>query len=398
MSTKPDQAHFLVAFPIFPVDRSGMVAGSETEGRHFLVRNAVTGIGIPLSDGGQSFGSQERLKAFVDLYALVPGGGQGFEATLAVVAHEIAHQWSGAALFRDSRTNQTSDALLGLDGAHWSYYLDSDASVLYGADWLAGASQSFSAIATIKRYSALDLYLMGFLAPDELGPIALLQPSPIVTPAASLPPAVGTRISATPLVVTAADLVAAMGPRAPASSQAEATFRAAFVIVAAPGQEPTPEQVEFVDEVRREWANRFFFMTRGRAVMQTELLEAGRPSPSSHPSVAAGLDYLLARQQADGSWADDLPTTVRETGAAVQALAIFGREARIGQALSAAQAWLLQGSGISENDSLSRRARGLPSGRMQHTGSSRWATTRAGEQGCSFTSACFRVGGRPDAS
>lgn len=314
---------------------------------------------MPISDVGKAFGSAQRLQGFIDDYALVPGDGQNVEGALAVVAHEIAHQWSGTATFRDPRTGQASQALLGLDGAHWSYYLDSDASVLYGADWLAGAGGTFSATATMKRYSALDLYLMGFLAPDELGPITLLQPSPgMTTPAASLPAAVGTRVAATPMVVTASDLVAAMGPRSPASSQAQASFRAAFVIVAAPGQVPAPEQLDFVDTVRREWANRFFFMTRGRAVMQTELIEAGHPSPATDPSLAAGLDYLLTHQQADGSWADGPATAVRETGAGVQALAIFGRDAGIGPALSAAQGWL-QGTATSENDSMSRRARAL---------------------------------------
>ncbi len=358
-STHRDAYDFIVVFPIFPIDRSASVANGETDGRHFLVRNAVTGIGIPITDFGASFGSPARLQGFIDEYALVPGGGQDLEAALAVVGHEIAHQWSGAARFRDPHSGQNSDALLGLENAHWSYFLDSDASVLYGADWLASAGGTYTAAAAFRRYSALDLYLMGFLTANELGAITLLQPaSSVTTPAASLPPAVGTRIAATPIVVTADDLVAAMGPRLPAPATAQGSFRAAFLIAAAPGQDPTPEQLDFVDAVRREWANRFFFMTRGRAVMETELLEHVPTAVASDPSIQLGIDYLLTRQQQDGGWADDPGTQVRDTQAALEALSQLCQRPDVSPALARAAGYL-QGVLPLDTDTSARRALAL---------------------------------------
>jgi subtilase family serine protease/flagellar hook assembly protein FlgD len=324
-----DAYDFLIAFPTFSIDRASSTGKGETEGRHFLVSNAVQGTGIGLGRVAGDFGRSDRLKGYVDDYSLVPGDAlTSVDHALAVIAHEVAHQWSGKALFRDPRTGQVSGALLGLEGSHWSYYLDSDASVLYGADWRDAGGGVFAADSVRKRYSALDLYLMGVLGPDEVGPITLLAPGPgITTPAASLPPDPGTRIPATAMALTVSDLVAAMGPRSPGSTEAQASFRAAFVIVAPPGQEPSAEQLAFVDSVRSAWANQFFFMTRGRAVMQTDLVES-LPAPiATNPSLNLGVDYLLSRQRSDGAWSDDPGTVVRDTQVALEALAQFSSRA-----------------------------------------------------------------------
>lgn len=350
-----DAYDFLVIFPAFEMDRSSVISSAETEGRHFLVRNAAAGIGLPVGEAPFEFGSSRRLLGVIDDYALVPGDTQDVEDALAVVAHEIAHQWSGNALFLDRRTGQVSTALLGVEASHWSYYLDSDASVLYGADWEPSAGGAYTAAAVGKRYSALDLYLMGFLDESELNPITLLLPASPAIPAASLPPAPGTRIAASPLVIAAGDLVAAMGPRAPSSTAAQASFRAAFLIAAPPGVDPTPEQLEFVNSVRVEFANRFFFMTRGRAVMQTELVEPV-PSPvATSPSIQLGVEYLLANQRSDGSWADDVGTQVRDTQAALEALALFRSRTDAAAALGRGAAHL-EALQLFDVDSSARRA------------------------------------------
>jgi subtilase family serine protease/flagellar hook assembly protein FlgD len=350
-----DAYDFVVVFPAFAVHRCGSNSGTETEGCHYRISNKVAGIGIPVDPGEYS----ERLKGYIEEYALAPGDGQDLESALAVVAHEVAHQWSGAARFLDRRTGQTSDALLGLQGLHWSYFLDSSASVLYGAKWKPTSAGTYTATETTKRYSSLDLYLMGLLAPEELDPITLLLPSAsVTTPAASMPPAVGTQIPATPLVVTATDLVAAMGPRTPASDQAQASFRAAFVVAAPYGQDPTQDQLNFVDAVRAEWANRFFFMTRGRAVMQTELVEHVPTSVASNPSVQLGVNYLLSHQLGDGGWADDPGTRARDTQAAIEALALFDSRVDVPPAV-ARGADFMGGLNPSDVDSSARRALAL---------------------------------------
>ena len=54
--------------------------------------------------------------------------------------------------FRD-HTGATSDALLGRDDAHWSFFFNSDASVMEGNDIEDQGGGQFRTIDAVKRYS-----------------------------------------------------------------------------------------------------------------------------------------------------------------------------------------------------------------------------------------------------
>jgi hypothetical protein len=324
-----DAYDFLIVLPTFAYDLSDSATGADVLGLHSFVRNDITGIGQQVGDLGPSFGSAARLKGYIDINSLVPGVvDSSFNAALGAIAHEIAHQWSGRASFIDPGIGAPSLGLLGQDQAHWSFFLDSNASVLYGSRWQPSGPGSFSAIESMRRYSALDLYLMGFLAPSEVAPLTLIRPAATAHAATDLPPPDGSAVQGTAQIVTIDQLVQAMGPRIPSVSGAQRSFRAAFALLSGPGQQPTPDQVAFVDSLRREWANRFFFMTQGRAVMETDLVEVPPQAVASSPSVRLGLNFLLTAQQGDGSWSDSASTTVRETQAALEALSLFASDSR----------------------------------------------------------------------
>jgi len=70
--THSDSYDFLVILPAFPVD-----LGNEVEGLHLLIRNEVSGLGLPITDGGAAFGSPRRLQGYIDLASLVPGSPYG---------------------------------------------------------------------------------------------------------------------------------------------------------------------------------------------------------------------------------------------------------------------------------------------------------------------------------
>ncbi len=322
-ATHRDAYDFLIVFPAFLFDLTWNQA--ELGGLHTPVRNEVTGTGRQVGPFAGSFGSNTRLKAYIDINTLVPGHPQAsLDQSLVFIAHEVAHQWSGEARYRDA-SGTSSGGLLGQDGAHWSYFLSSQASVLYGSDWKAAGPGQFTATGSMRRYSDLDLYLMGLLSPVEVRPFTLIRPAVGTTAVATdLPPPNGTMLSGAAETIIVDQVVAANGPRLPAASASQRTFRAAFAILAAPGQTPTAEQVAFVDGVRRQWANQFFFMTRGRAVMETDLLEAQPSASAVSPSVDLGLVWLLSSQRGDGAWADSPDTAARETQLAMEALALFG--------------------------------------------------------------------------
>ncbi|XXF75461.1 CARDB domain-containing protein [Myxococcaceae bacterium GXIMD 01537] len=357
-----DAYDFLVVLPAFPAN-----LGADTAGLHLGVRNPVQGIGHNVYDRGAQFGSAARLKGYIDMGALMSGHPSiSVEEAVGVLAHEVAHQWSGRAKYRDPVTWETRGDLLGRDGGHWSFFLDSDASVLYGSDWQARTPGTYESTRSgytpgAGRFSDLDLYLMGLLSPEEVpAPFVLLRPGMGVSYAATdLPPADTTVINATPSLVSLQDVIAAMGPRVPAASGSQRSFRAAFVLLTAAGQPATSEQLQFVEDVRRAFGTRFFFLTRGQGVLTTELEEVPAGDGPLAAPLAQGLGYLLARQKADGSWAERPETLPRDTQAALEALSKLGLDPSVVAASGRGGAFLGAASNVVGVDGAARRLLGL---------------------------------------
>ena len=76
------------------------------------------------------------------------------------LGQEVGHRWLAYVNFRD-RTGTSSGALLGRDDAHWSFFFDSDASVMEGNDIEDLGGGQFRTTDAVKRYSRLDQYMMG---------------------------------------------------------------------------------------------------------------------------------------------------------------------------------------------------------------------------------------------
>src|SRR6187401_3151713 len=133
LRTHPDEYDFIVAFSTFEFETG------DARAFHWSVQNKVQGIGMPVFSVANLFGSpSDKLQGFIDMaaltrYKLDPTDPE-FESALSTLSHEVLHQWAARVRFRDSN-GAPSTALLGKDGSHWSYLLDSDASVEYGAKW-----------------------------------------------------------------------------------------------------------------------------------------------------------------------------------------------------------------------------------------------------------------------
>jgi len=335
--THGDAYDFLVVLPTFTAS-----LGKDADGLHVAVSNEVRGIGKPLSpEGGAPFGSPGRLKGYIDMRALMSGVPSSTQWGAVVLAHEVAHQWSGQAGFKETPSGHRSDALLGKDSAHWSFFLNSEASVLYGSNWEARGPASFESVERQRRYSALDLYLMGFLSPQEVGPLTLLSPTPQEPSSAeSIPPPDGTRISATSRLLGIQNIIDAEGPRLPDTGSSQKHFRAAFIVLTAPGQSATPAQLAYAESLRHDFENHFFFLTRGRGVFETDLVELPPGPVAGSPGVEPGLAYLLSRQSPAGHWGTTPEASLRETQQAMEALRLFLSSEGVSASLQLAQSSL----------------------------------------------------------
>jgi hypothetical protein len=236
------------------------------------VANEVRGIGTDIYDLSRDFGSAGRLRslAIMDYVGKYPDDpAQRFtgseNSTLSILGQEVGHRWLVFFNFRD-RTGQASDALLGRGAAHWSFFFDSDASVMEGNDIEDLGGGSFRTAAAVQRYSLLDQYAMG-LVPESAVPPFFYVESPVnVSPSATSEsaPRVGVTFNGTRRDVLIQDIVAVHGPRQPSAADAPKVHRQAFIYLSSAGRTADTAAVAKLDTIRRQWETFFGNATDGR--------------------------------------------------------------------------------------------------------------------------------------
>lgn len=257
--THTDDYDFLVIFSTFDY------AMPETGARAFYleVKNDTQGIGKTIFDDSFAYGSSGKLQGMIDMGNIANRFAgltdPKFEETLLLLAHEQMHRWGAGVRFKDAG-GSISTALLGKDSSHWSFLLDSDASLLYGGEWRDNKDGTFTSLEKEKYSSPLDLYLMGFYDKAQVPPMLLID-NPAI--ASTRLPEVGTTISGTARYVTIDDIIAAEGERVPSAATSQKTFKTAFLLITRTGT-PTGEEASMVEAVRNGWAGRFASLTGGK--------------------------------------------------------------------------------------------------------------------------------------
>ncbi len=251
----------------------------------YTVRNEVRGIGEFIYDSGRVFGSPRRLSSFVNMGALsgypaspaAPIRGLPHSSMLTILAHEIGHRFLAYTPFKDPETGELSDALLGRQFAHWSFFLNSSASVLEGnaiRDNGEGTSPRFETTAATQTYSLLDQYLMGLLDPSEVPPSFLVTNPTSTTGSlgnASRTPEVGVEFDGVRKEIRVEDIIEAVGPRRPDTSVSQRQFRQAFILLVDEGAQPKPESLRTLRQLRRWWLSFFDLHSESRASSSADL-------------------------------------------------------------------------------------------------------------------------------
>jgi hypothetical protein len=242
------------------------------------VANEIRGLGIDLFDASREFGSAGRLRSFtvMDHIAKYPDDPRqrflGENNTVSVLGQEVGHRWLAFMEFRD-HTGRRSDALLGRDEAHWSFYFDSDASVMEGNDIEDLGGGSFQTVAAVERYSLLDQYAMGLIPASQVPPFFYVENPMNVIPDRERDdaPDVGVRFNGTRRDVLIDDIIAIHGQRVPSESASSRVHRQAFIFVVGAGRSLDNAHVEKLDRIRREWETFFLRATDGRMRADTAL-------------------------------------------------------------------------------------------------------------------------------
>jgi len=270
--THPDNFDQLLIFT------NTKVVGGNTFAFESTISNQIRGIGIDQFDTSADFGSAGNLKSVVvmDTLTKYPASPTtkflGENNTVSVMGQEAGHRWLAYLKFRDAN-NRTSMALLGRDQAHWSFFMDSDASVMEGNDIEDLGGGSFRTRDAVKRYSLLDQYAMGLVSDSQVPDFFYVESPVNVQPPreADDDPDIGVTFNGTKRVVSIEDVIAAMGRRSPSSSNSPRVHRQAFVYVVATGTTLDNAQVSKLDGIRRAWVDFFNQATSKRMRAQTTL-------------------------------------------------------------------------------------------------------------------------------
>ncbi len=259
------------------------------------IRNFVQGIGpfpsflaqFNITDFGAFVGSPQRLQGLIfmgllDNYPDNPNDridrsfGLGVNTPLTVLSHEVGHRFLANVLFVDPETNQFSAELLGRQLSHWSYYFNSDASLLEGnriADRGSGPFQ-FETIETTEAYSPLDLYLWGVVPPEQVPPSFFVRDPSIADNlfTSAHEPLAGIFFDGERVDVTLEMIREAHGRRIPDQTVSQKNFRYGFILLKEEGEEVPEEDAEKIDTLREAFEGRFKTVIDNRAVAETELV------------------------------------------------------------------------------------------------------------------------------
>jgi hypothetical protein len=240
------------------------------------VKNEIRGIGVDVYDIASEFGSAGTLRSVVAMDALTKYPDDpaarllGQNNTLSLLGQESGHRWLVFFQFRDANGNR-STSLLGRDQAHWSFFVDSDGSVMEGNDWEDKGGGTFVTRDPVRRYSRLDQYAMGLVRDSDV-PSFFYIDSPTNTnkQPESAPVAAGVQVNGTRRDVLIQDVIAAMGARSPSANESPRAHRQAFIYVITTAA-PAAGQVDKLERIRTAWEPFFFEATERRMTLTTAL-------------------------------------------------------------------------------------------------------------------------------
>lgn len=284
----PDSFDHLNLFLAFDYDLGGNAYAYELN-----VKNEIEGIALGTDDHSLDYGSNHRLRSFLNMGTLTgpnryPSDPNeiflGTNNTLGLMGQESGHRWLAFTPFLDPTTGRSSTSILGRDLAHWSFFMDSDGSVMEGNDiedrGAGFGSTRFRTIRATDTYSMLDQYIMGLRGKEDVPSMFFVQnPTGTLKQAASNP-SIGVSFGGTRRDFTVDQIISANGLRVPSVFQAPKVFRQGFILLTQRGQTATQEQIQKVQRIRDAWVEFFNRETQGRGWIVTNLQDTPGTTPT----------------------------------------------------------------------------------------------------------------------
>lgn len=187
------------------------------------------------------------------------------------MSQEAGHQWLAFLMFDDAGVS--SNLLLGRDFAHWSFFLDSDASDMEGNNWVDNTDGTFKSNELTIRYSLLDQYAMGLRSASEVPDFFFIRDPIEPTRTRSSSPEIGVTVSGTRQNVSISQITAIEGVRPLGFTGVNPTtvWHQAFILLVRAGTTPSSTDLSKIETIRSSWVPYFANAVGGRGSISTTL-------------------------------------------------------------------------------------------------------------------------------
>lgn len=211
------------------------------------IKNDVAGIGTSGFNGRGNWGldpDNGRLSGFSNMNSMLMWGNGSFNGLNTVegyyhgvIAHELSHRWLFRMQFTDPSGNP-NESLLGRDNAHWSRLAHAYGSVHDGNFFVDNGNNTFTNMGTDMGFSPLELYAMGRIPALGVEPFFYLTEATLMGAPLDKLSNIGRGdvVAGTRINVEVSQVVDQMGPRNPPYGFDNPYYRAAMVLVTAPGE------------------------------------------------------------------------------------------------------------------------------------------------------------------
>jgi fibronectin type 3 domain-containing protein len=258
---------------------------------YLQVFNDVSGLGNTTFDNRGDFGlSTNTIQGLVMMWEIDDwdsGAGSVADFTRLVLGQEFEHRF---AMFLQPVVGGTLP-LQGTTGcgrtSHWNFRVDGQGSGMEIREWigtnpavLGGACDALFAQLCFNEdtggvFSYPDLYLMGYVSPQEMD--AGMSQFRYMNTSDCQSPYSGAITN-----LASADIIAANGARLPDSTASQKDFRTAWIMIHPPGELPTAEQIARSVGVMDQHQDDWNASTQGRGTMNNSLDD---PCPTTYDVV-----------------------------------------------------------------------------------------------------------------
>jgi hypothetical protein len=284
IATYGDSYDFVAFFLNFPPDPGSQFGGAFYSG----LQNDTQGIGLGNFNNLNAFGiPSEKLQGWVMMWNQANWPAVSPSVTQLVLGQEFEHRFAMFLFPMSNAPGGTPRPFQGQDdglcgrSSHWNFRVDGQGSGMEIAEWVGAdpATWNFSILSYNTDipgsvFSYPDLYLMGYVSPDEMdqnsSELRYMDEnfncsSPYNGPISTW---------------DSSDIIASNGVRVPDSFLSQKNFSTAWIVIHRPGAPPTTTQLNRMASMLNQWNDTWVVSTLGRGVM-TNVLEPPDPCNDS---------------------------------------------------------------------------------------------------------------------